>query len=108
MGGESFDVFLSYHTPDRAQVIAVRHLLTARGILSFIDRDNLIAGQPWPSQLEAAIANARAVIVFIGRHGLGVWQKRESYLSLGRQANADRLNQKFPVIPVLLPGSDPT
>ena len=108
MAGESFDVFLSYHTPDRGQVLDVRKLLAARGITSFLDRSNLIAGQPWPVQLEEAIAKARAVAVFIGQHGLGIWQKRESYLSLGRQADAERVKQQFPVIPVLLPGSDPT
>jgi len=47
-----FDLLLSYHTPDQPVVESVRSLLQARGLRSFIDRDHLVVGLPWPQQLE--------------------------------------------------------
>ena len=55
-----------------------RRLLLARGITTFLDRDNLVTGLPWPQALEQALRGARAVAVFIGRQ-LGGWQKREMW-----------------------------
>lgn len=38
---------------------------------------------------------------------MGSWQQREQYLALERQATAERRGQRFPVIPILLPGAEP-
>jgi hypothetical protein len=45
------------------------------------------------------------MIVYIGPNGMGPWQHREIDVALDRQARSD--NGVFPVIPVLLPGSEP-
>jgi len=101
-------LFLSYNSADRASVVAVQRLLEARGITTFLDHNSLVPGIPWPQAIEQALKDVRAVAVFIGRDGFGVWQKRESYLALARQADEERAGRVFPVIPVLLPGAHPT
>ena len=40
----SGDLFLSYHRTDSEAVLAVRKFLRDRGISTFLDRDQLIAG----------------------------------------------------------------
>ena len=100
---DRFDVFCSYHWRDHASVEPIARKLLDRGLRVFLDRWYLAAGQPWPQALERAIERCSAVVVFVGAHGMGPWQQREMYLALGRQAK----DPAFPVIPALLPGSDP-
>ena len=100
---EIFDVFLSYSRTDAEAVRQVQSHLTEAGLVTFLDRDQLPAGQPWLSALEQAIAHCGAVAVFVGPAGSGTWQQREIQLSLHRQAEAERTGRTFPVIPVLLP-----
>jgi formylglycine-generating enzyme required for sulfatase activity len=101
------DLFISYHGPDRETVTTVRALLQQRGISSFLDRQQLVAGLPWPQALEQALADVHAVAIFLGPRGLGLWQKREMWFALDRQTQEERAGRVFPVIPVLLPGADP-
>ncbi len=105
---DHYDLFISYHWPDRKVVESVRELLKARGITSFLDREHLVAGLPWPQALENALQSAGAVAVFLGPHGMGLWQKREMGFALDRQVREEREDHAFPVIPVLLPQADPT
>ena len=102
------EIFISYHSPDREAVLKVRKLLATRGIPTFLDRDNLVAGMPWPQALEQGLERSAAVVVFLGAHGVGLWQKREIGFALERQVRAERDGLGFPVIPVLLSGADPT
>lgn len=73
----------------------------------FLDRWYLTPGQSWLKALEATLAQCRAVAVCIGQGEMGSWQQREQYLALERQATAERRGQRFPVIPILLPGAEP-
>ncbi len=66
----------------------------------------LTPGANWLSALEAALANCKAVAVCIGPE-TGPWQVREQYGALERQVAAERIGELFPVVPVLLPGSEP-
>jgi hypothetical protein len=100
-------VFFSYNSVDRSSVVAVQRLLEARGITTFLDREQLPPGLPWPQRLEEGLRNVEAVAVFIGRE-LGGWQKREMYFALDRQVREEKQGRPFPVIPVLLAGADPT
>jgi hypothetical protein len=95
-------LFLSYNRQDQKAVLAIRQLLELRGIRTFLDRDHLVAGLPWPQGLEQALTSARAVAVFIGPHDFGLWQKREMFFALDLQVQAEREKRQFPVIPVLL------
>jgi len=100
-------LFLSYNGVDRQSVVAVQKLLAARGITTFLDRDQLVPGLPWPTALEQGLRGVRAVAVFIGRE-LGGWQKREMWFALDRQVREEKEGHPFPVIPVLLAGADLT
>jgi WD40 repeat protein len=104
---DDIKLFLSYNSSDRPMVVAVKKLLVARGITTFLDRDQLVPGMPWPPALEEALRGVRAVAVFIGRE-LGGWQKREMWFALDRQVREEKEGRSFPVIPVLLPGADLT
>ena len=100
-------LFLSYSSADRIPVIAVQKLLQVRGINTFLDRDNLVSGLPWPQALEQALRAVNGVAVFIGCE-LGGWQKREMWFALDRQVREEKEGRPFPVIPVLLHGADLT
>ena len=102
-----FDVFLSYHWRDHAQVEALAKRLREQKLAVFLDRWYLTPGQSWPKALETTLANCRAVAVCLGQGEMGPWQQREQYLALERQVAAERQGQVFPVIPVLLPGAEP-
>lgn len=102
-----FDVFLSYHWRDHAQVEALARKLREHKLTVFLDRWYLTPGQSWPKELEATLARCRAVAVCIGQGEMGPWQQREQYLALERQVAAERQGQRFSVIPVLLPGAEP-
>ena len=100
-------LFLSYNSADRTSVTAVQKLLEERGITTFLDRDKLVAGRPWPQALEEGLKAVKAVAVFMGRELVG-WQKREMWFALDRQVREDKQGRAFPVIPVLLEGADLT
>ncbi len=97
-----FDVFLSYRSRDRAAVEQVAQWLRAQGLTPYLDRWYLAAGVPWPQALEGALSVCRAVAICIGPGELGPWQQKEAYLALERQTQ-----DGLPVIPVLLPDSEP-
>jgi hypothetical protein len=96
------DVFLSYSRADAAAVHRVQARLAEAGLQTFLDREQLPAGQPWLPRLERGIARAGAAAIFLGPTGLGTWQQREVQLALDRQAEEERQGLSFPVIPVLL------
>jgi tetratricopeptide (TPR) repeat protein len=101
------DLFLSYNSRDRENVLRVRQLLDKRNISTFFDRDQLSAGSRWVSLLENEVGGSRAVSVFIGPHGLGDWQEMEMQLALVRQIDEKKAGRPFPVIPLILPGATP-
>ena len=99
-------IFLSYNAVDRETVAAVRGFLAREGVAVFLDYLTLVPGLPWPDALQHNIAQASAVVVLLGKDGLGVWQKRELWAALDRQARDERVGAAFPVVPVLLPGAE--
>jgi hypothetical protein len=100
------DFFLSYNHVDRDAVLVVQQELEKRGVSTCLDSENFRLGLPWLVTLSNTIQEVRAVIIFIGKAGLGSWQIRELSLSLNRQVQEEKLFKQFPVIPVLLPGAD--
>lgn len=98
----TYDVFLSYNSQDQKAVKGIADELTKRGLTVFLDRWYLVPGTPWPEHLERVLSACRSVAIFLGPNGMGRWQQREQYLALDRQAQSS----VFPVIPVLLPGSE--
>jgi hypothetical protein len=104
--GSALDLFISYNRLHTSAVLAIVEALRARGASTFLDRDQLTPGLPWPQALEAGLGRVRAVAVFVGPGGFGDWQRREMYFALERQVVASRQGRVFPVIPVLLPGAE--
>ncbi len=104
MSGDAYDVFLSYSRADSAAAETLRALLKEAGLSAFLDCYGLPAGQPWQPWLEQQLKSCRALLVLVGAKAFGEWQHREIQLGLDRQASADKAGERFPVIPVLLPG----
>ena len=52
-----FDVFLSYHWRDHAQVEALARRLREQGLQVFLDRWYLTPGQSWLEALESNLAH---------------------------------------------------
>ena len=100
--------FLSYHSLDLAQVDSIRAALESQGLRFFFDRESLQAGLPWFPALEQKLTAASAIVIFLGPSGLGPWQRREMWLALDLQARAESRGLQFRIVPVLLPGADPT
>ncbi|MBS0151483.1 MAG: SUMF1/EgtB/PvdO family nonheme iron enzyme [Nitrospira sp.] len=100
---EHYDVFLSYHLSDKELVERIARSLRDHGLKPFLDQWYLVRGRLWPQELENALGSCGAVAVFIGPGEMGPWQEKEVYFAVERQTR----NPDFPVIPVLLPGSDP-
>lgn len=98
-----FDVFLSHHSRDKAEVIQLKEALMTRGIRGWLDKDELPPGRNWIKLLEAGLASSKAVAACVGPSGIGPWHDEEIQAALQQAVRAGK-----PVIPVLLPGSGNT
>ena len=105
MGKDTVDTFLSYNSKDYKIVSQINTFLNEQGIATFFDRKDISIGLSWPEKLETTLKTVNSVVVFLGPHGLGSWQKREMYFSLDRQAQEDGKGNQFHVVPVLIPGA---
>ena len=98
-----YDIFLSYHRVDLAAVRIIAGALIKRELKPFLDKWNLTPGQPWLAEIEEALRVSRAFGIFIGPEGIGPVQVAEMRAALQRKFR----HKGYPVIPVLLPGSNP-
>lgn len=96
----TYDVFLSHNSKDKPAVREVERLLSANGLVVWLDEDELRPGIPWQNLLEEGIRTSRSVAVLVGKDGLGPWEDEEMQGALRLAAN-----DKRPVIPVLLSGA---
>ncbi len=106
MGNETtYDVFLSYNSLDRPAVAPIAEELEheSRQISCFLDQWYLQPGLDWVQALEQALAASHSAVLFLGPHGVGRWQKKERSWLLDHQTE----DHRFPLIVVLLPGSEP-
>lgn len=92
-----FDVFLCYNHSDKPAVRKLAEELKARGIRPWLDEWELRPGLPWQEALEQQIGRIKSAAVFVGRDGIGPWQKQELAAFL-----REFINSRCPVIPVLL------
>ncbi|NMB36093.1 MAG: toll/interleukin-1 receptor domain-containing protein [Firmicutes bacterium] len=99
-----YDIFLSYHRVDLPAVKIIAKLLIKRKLKPFLDKWNLTPGQPWLTEIEEALHSSRAFGVFIGPKGIGPVQVAEMRAALHRKFQ----HKGYPVIPILLPGSNPS
>jgi GTPase SAR1 family protein len=96
-----YDVFLSYHSPDRDAVRAVARQLRDRGLRVWMDERELRPGIAWPSELDEIIKRVPAAAAFIGAK-LGDWQKQEIYAFIQQSVSRGCV-----IVPVLLPDGKP-
>ena len=92
-----YDVFISYNSKDREIVTEVANHLNNHDITTWLDSHAIPLGERWVPALEEGISNSKIIAVFIGDNELGPWQQYETELAL---------NNKYRVLPVLLPGAD--
>ena len=67
-----FDTFLSHHSPDKPAVEEFARRLRREGIEPWLDKWNLIPGDPWQEAIEHALDDCRSCCVFIGPSGIGL------------------------------------
>ncbi len=97
---EQFDVFLCHNIADKPAVKEIGLKLVDQGIVPWLDEWELRPGVPWQRLLEEQIARIKSAAVFVGREGIGPWQRQELDGFLREFAK-----RNCPVIPVLLPGA---
>ncbi len=98
------DVFLSYSSADRETAEELAHRLRQEGAVPWLDRWNLIPGEPWQPAIEEALRLAQTCAVLVGPGEIGPWQHEEMRVAIDRRV-ADG-GGAFRVIPVLLPGAE--
>lgn len=105
MTGPEFDVFLSHSSRDKLAVEQLaRRLLQSAYVKPWLDKWNLIPGEPWQPALEAALSKCGTCAVIVGPNGTGLWQSEEMRAAITRRVT--QTTGSFRVIPVLLPGAN--
>jgi tetratricopeptide (TPR) repeat protein len=104
MAGFKFQVFLSHSSGDKAAVEELAVRLRREGIEPWLDKWNLVPGDPWQPAVERALDECATCAVVIGPGGFGGWQNEEMRAAIARRASEGQGG--FRVIPVLLPGVD--
>jgi hypothetical protein len=95
-----FDVFLSHNSKDKPEVEKIGKMLEKTyGLKCWLDKWNLVPGEPWQDDLEKALDDSQTVAIFVGPTSIGPWANEEM-----RSALEVRVHDKSRrVIPVLLP-----
>jgi len=100
----TFHVFLSHNSADKSQVEELAKRLKRKGIQPWLDKWNLIPGDPWQDAIEEALDSCRTCAVFIGPSDISPWQHQEMRAAISRRVSERQ--RHFRVIPVLLPGAE--
>ncbi|MGR9086789.1 MAG: nSTAND1 domain-containing NTPase [Gammaproteobacteria bacterium] len=98
-----YDVFLNYDWQDQDQANALAARLRAQNLRVFDDCCGRHSGVSWSLELERILASCSSAAICIGRGDMEGWQLRVVQLILKRALS----EPDYPVIPVLLPGSEP-
>ncbi|MDH3719820.1 MAG: TIR domain-containing protein, partial [Planctomycetota bacterium] len=100
MSESQYHTFLSHNGVDTPAVEEVAERLQKEGINCWLDRWNLIPGEPWQDAIEKALQQCDSCCVFIGPSGVGPWQNEEMRAAIDRRVKDSR----FRVVPIVLPG----
>jgi GTPase SAR1 family protein/transcription elongation factor Elf1 len=92
-----YDVFFCYNHNDESSVMKIREELMKRGIAPWLYQWDILGGRSWQDEIEQQIEHIPTAAVFVGKQGIGPWQKREIRAWLREFVRRD-----CPVIPVLL------
>ncbi|HYK05883.1 MAG TPA: TIR domain-containing protein [Thermoanaerobaculia bacterium] len=97
---KEYDVFLAFHSADKAAVIQIATKLREHGILPWFDEWDPQPGVPWWDALEKSDTSIKSVAVFIGPSQKTPWPGTQIEALLQEFAK-----RQVPIIPVLLPGT---
>jgi hypothetical protein len=99
-----FDVFLSHNSKDKPAVETLaRRLEDEAKLKPWLDKWNLVPGDPWQEAIEEALDQSCTCAVFLGPKGFGGWHHEEMRSALNQRVS--QRERKFRVVPVLLPGA---
>jgi len=98
-----YNVFLSYHGPDRPLAERLARALESRGFEVFLAPWTLRPGAFWIPALAEAIEEADAFLLLLSSRDPGPWQLPEYYEALNRKVK----QPNFPLVPLLLPDVEP-
>ncbi len=106
MDTPKYDVFLSYNRADKNEVELIAQYLRQEAKLNpFLDRWHLVPGEPWQGGIEEALEQSETMAVFFGSSGISPWHNEAMRAGLDRAVSS---RDDVRLIPVLLPGADPT
>jgi hypothetical protein len=97
-GEGEHDVFLCHNSLDKKAVKDIGEKLKAHGLKPWLDEWESDPGSLWQGALEQQIQSIRAVVVFVGKAGIGRWQKLEQAAFL-----EESVTRECRVIPAILP-----
>jgi Phage integrase, N-terminal SAM-like domain len=63
---------------------------------SWLDKCNLIPGDPWQPAIEDALQECESCAVFIGPEGLGPWQRKEMSVAINRRVRESVYHEEDP------------
>jgi hypothetical protein len=99
---KKYDAFLSHNSQDKPIVEEIAHWLEDKAnLLVWLDKWNLIPGDPWQEELEKVLDASKCCVVFLGPNGIGAWQNEEMRTCLEERVSSKTIR----VVPVLLPGA---
>ena len=99
---QRYHAFLSHNGAEKSLVEELAYELEKRGLSCWLDKWNLVPGDPWQPAIEEALGQCDTCVVFFGPHGLGPWHNEEMRLAIQRRVNARE--GRLRVLPVILPG----
>jgi len=93
-----FDVFICYNSKDESTIKELNRKLKSAGVKTWLDKEQLLPGARWQTELQQQIGTTKKACVCIGEDGIGTWQNEEIMSFLDRSAQ-----RNFPIIPIILP-----
>ncbi len=98
MGTRAPKVFCSYGSPDREVVAGLATWLREQGVDAWLDVWDLVPGESFIAGIEAGLAGAERVLVFLSRRSEEqLWRKAEVEAAIDRM-----VRDGIPVVPVMI------
>ncbi len=100
-------IFISHASKDDEFVTELRFALEGQGLTVWLDSRNLRGGAKLAPEIDKAIEQARQVIVVLSPNTINSpWVRKE--IQKAQQVEGQRKDEGYSVIPLLLPGVEPT
>ena len=100
-------IFISHASKDDEFVTELRLALEGQGLSVWVDSRNLCGGAKLAPEIDQAIEQARQVVVVLSPNTINSpWVRKE--IQKAEQVEKQRKDEGYRVIPLLLPGVEPT